>query len=249
MGRELAEVLVGAVNARLKPHVRTTGSLGQSDLGPLTDLASALSEKKAGALNWSGCACGRGALRAKEALAFVNSNAFTLGRTAVALSEIATLLDRFDEAAALTFEGMLGNVEGFDPAVGQARPIPGLADAIARMQAHLERGQLLAGGQNLHLQDPLTMRTVPRRTRRAGSTSGTSRISSRPSWCRLTTIRSSLPMGEHCRTDFWIVAVAATLQDLRSGRDPQQSIAEMDSCESARPVPLSYNRIDSGTGS
>jgi histidine ammonia-lyase len=79
----------------------------------------------------------------------------------LALSKIATLLDRFDEAAALTFEGMLGNVEAFDSAVAQARPIPGLAEAIARLRALLKGGELLEGGLNIHLQDPLTMRTVP----------------------------------------------------------------------------------------
>ena len=48
---------------------------------------------------------------AKEGLAFINSNAFTLGWTALALDRISRLLDCFDEAAALTFEGMLGNVQ------------------------------------------------------------------------------------------------------------------------------------------
>jgi histidine ammonia-lyase len=161
VGRELAEVLVGALNAGLRPHVRTTGSLGQSDLGPLADMATALTGEEGWSAELERKGLNPWRPDAKEALAFVNSNAFTLGWTALAVSRIATLLDRFDEAAALTFEGMLGNVEAFDSAVAQARPIPGLADAIARLRALLKGGQLLEGGRNLHLQDPLTMRTVP----------------------------------------------------------------------------------------
>ena len=99
--------------------------------------------------------------RPKESLAFVNSNAFTLGWTALALHRVSALLDRFDEAAALTFEGMLGNVQALDPAVGEARPLPGSRETIARMQELLAGGVLLTGELHRHLQDPLTMRIVP----------------------------------------------------------------------------------------
>ena len=56
---------------------------------------------------------------------------------------------------------MLGNVEALDPAIGDARPVPGIPEAIERMRALLEGGSLLAGGLNRDLQDPLTMRVVP----------------------------------------------------------------------------------------
>ena len=42
VGVELAEHLVAALNAGFAPRVRTIGSLGQSDLGPLADLACGL---------------------------------------------------------------------------------------------------------------------------------------------------------------------------------------------------------------
>jgi histidine ammonia-lyase len=158
---ELAELLAAALNAGLSPRVRTVGSLGQSDLGPLADLAEALT----GEGGW-GAELDRLGLEPwlpidKEALAFVNSNAFTLGWTALALADVRALLDRFDEAAALTFEGMLGNVEALDPAIADARPVPGIPEAIGRMRALLEGGSLLGGGLNRDLQDPLTMRVVP----------------------------------------------------------------------------------------
>src|SRR5205814_7993190 len=81
--------------------------------------------------------------------------------SAIALVGVGRLLERFDEAAALTFEGMLGNVEALDPAVGEARPVPGIPEELARLQALLAGGSLLSGTLHRHLQDPLTMRVVP----------------------------------------------------------------------------------------
>lgn len=158
---ELVQLLLDALNAGFAPRVRTTGSLGQSDLGPLADIGSALAgdDLHAAALREAGLEPWRPA--DKEALAFVNSNAFTLGWTALALGDVPALLDRFDESAALTFEGMLGNVEALDPAVADARPVPGVAEAINRMRSLLAGGRLIEGGMHRHLQDPLTMRVVP----------------------------------------------------------------------------------------
>jgi histidine ammonia-lyase len=158
---ELADHLVAALNAGLVPAVRTTGSLGQSDLGPLADLAAALTGEGEWAAELARLGLTVWEPTAKEALAFVNANGFSLGWSALGLVGAAALLDRFDEAAALTFEGMLGNVQALDPAVGEARPVPGIADEIERLQALLRGGSLLSGTLHRHLQDPLTMRVVP----------------------------------------------------------------------------------------
>ncbi len=161
VGIELAEHLVAALNAGFAPRVRTIGSLGQSDLGPLADLACGLVGVDAYAEELARLGLGPWRPLAKEGLAFINSNAFTLGWTALALYRISALLDRFDEAAALTFEGMLGNVQALDPAIADARPLPGSRETIERMQALLAGGALLTGELHRHLQDPLTMRIVP----------------------------------------------------------------------------------------
>jgi histidine ammonia-lyase len=158
---QLAELLIGALNGGLAPRVRTVGSLGQSDLGPLADLAEALTGEGEWASELDRLGLEPWRPIDKEALAFVNSNAFTLGWTAVALADVPLLLDRFDEAAALTFEGMLGNVEALDPAIADARPVPGMAESIARLRGLLEGGTLLGGELRRDLQDPLTMRVVP----------------------------------------------------------------------------------------
>ena len=157
----LADLLVSALNCGLMPRARVTGSLGQSDLGPLADIAQALTgEDEWGAqLDRLGLSPWRP--DAKEALAFVNSNAFSLGWSALALSRMGRLLAAFDQAAALTFEGMLGNVQALDPEVAVARPVPGLADEIERLRRLLRGGSLLGGGKHRELQDPLVMRAVP----------------------------------------------------------------------------------------
>ena len=154
VGLPLAERLVNALNSGFAPAVRTIGSLGQSDLGPLADLACALLDEPSLGAPWQPTS--------KEALAFVNSNAFSLGWSSIALAHARHTLARLDESAMLTFEGMLGNVQALDPAVAEARPIPGLAASIARLRALLEGGGLLRAG-TLHrdLQDPLSMRVTP----------------------------------------------------------------------------------------
>ncbi len=157
----LADLLVAALNAGLEPRARATGSLGQSDLGPLADISEALTGEGEWAAELSRLGLEPWRPDSKEALAFVNSNAFSLGSAALALAGAGTLLERFDQAAALTFEGMLGNVQALDPAVAEARPVPGLADEIARLQALLHGGRLLRGDLHRELQDPLTMRVVP----------------------------------------------------------------------------------------
>jgi histidine ammonia-lyase len=161
VGLEIADHLVAALNAGLAPRVRTIGSLGQSDLGPLADLACALVGDGEYADDLARLGLEPWRPRPKEALAFVNSNAFTLGWTALALHRVSGLLDRFDEAAALTFEAMLGNVQALDPAVAEARPLAGSRETIQRLQALLAGGLLLTGELHRHLQDPLTMRIVP----------------------------------------------------------------------------------------
>ncbi len=83
---ELADHLVAALNAGLVPRVRTTGSLGQSDLGSLADLAEALTGDGDWATELERLGLEPWLPTAKEALAFVNSNAFTLGWTALALA-------------------------------------------------------------------------------------------------------------------------------------------------------------------
>ena len=161
VGAGLAELLVGALNAGFAPRVRAIGSLGQADLAPLADLACALLGEGEYAGQLAALGLEPWQPLAKEALGFVNSNAFSLGWAALALERAGRLLDRFDEAAALTWEGMLGNVQALDPGVIAARPLPGTRETIDRLRALLAGGTLAGGGLHRNLQDPLSMRIVP----------------------------------------------------------------------------------------
>jgi histidine ammonia-lyase len=161
VGVDLADHLVAALNAGFAPRVRSIGSLGQSDLGPLADLACGLIGEGDDADELQRLGLEPWRPQHKESLAFVNSNAFTLGWAALAVHRVAGLLDRFDEAAALTFEGMLGNVQALEPGVAEARPLPGSKETIDRIQGLLAGGVLMTGELHRHLQDPLTMRVVP----------------------------------------------------------------------------------------
>ena len=68
---EIAERLAAALNRREHPRVRLLGSLGQADLPAMADLAHGL--------------FGEVELEAKEALALLNSNAFSTGTATLAI--------------------------------------------------------------------------------------------------------------------------------------------------------------------
>ena len=99
-------------------------------------------------------------LQAKEALALINSNAFGLGWACLALVRAHRAVEVLEEAAALTYEGLLANPAALDPEVARARPHAGLAIALSRLRDLLAGGTLLQGGLVRNLQEPLSVRGV-----------------------------------------------------------------------------------------
>jgi histidine ammonia-lyase len=143
---ELAQLVVDALNAGTAPRVRTLGSVGQADLAAHADLAEGL--------------LGDFELAPGEALVLLDTNAFSTGLAALAVADCATLLDSLDVAGALDLEAFAANLGVVDPAVGEARPYPGLVASISRIRALLE-GSSLWDVPPRNLQDPLTFRTLP----------------------------------------------------------------------------------------
>jgi histidine ammonia-lyase len=139
---ELASHLVDALNAGTLPQIRTLGSIGQSDLAQMADLADGI--------------LGDFELVQGEAIALLNQSAFATALGALAFADTRVLLDVLDHAAALDLEALGGNRNHVHPAIGVARPYPGLQASLARM------GALLAGSEveARNLQDPLTFRTI-----------------------------------------------------------------------------------------
>ena len=144
---EMAERLIAALNAGELPVIRTIGSVGEGDLSPLTDLALAVFDGTE--------------LAAGEGTALLANNAFSTGWTVVAVSDVATLLDALEVAAALSLEGMAANPTLLHAAIGVVRPYPGLARTIALLRELLGGSALWDPGTARHLQDPLTFRDVP----------------------------------------------------------------------------------------
>jgi histidine ammonia-lyase len=146
---ELAEMLLAAVNRGATPAVRSLGSVGQADLGPMADLAEGL-------LRETGFVLAGG-----EGLALVNNNAFSTGWAALAALATERLLGEADVSAALALEGFAGNLSPLDPVVTEIRPYPGLAATIRRLRALLAGSSLFEPGNARNLQDPLTFRSIP----------------------------------------------------------------------------------------
>jgi histidine ammonia-lyase len=146
---ELAEMLVHALNSGLVPAVRSLGSVGLADLGPMADLAEGL-VRETGFV-----------LKDNEGLALVNNNAFSTGWAALAVLAAGRLLGEAEVAAALDLEAFAANLSPLHPVVAEVRPYPGLAATIGRLRALLAGSWLFEPGNARNLQDPLTFRGIP----------------------------------------------------------------------------------------
>ncbi|HEY3614539.1 MAG TPA: aromatic amino acid ammonia-lyase [Gaiellales bacterium] len=143
---ELLGRVVDALNAGETPRVRLLGSAGQSDLGPLADLAHGI--------------CGDMPLAAKEGISLINNNSFGTGLAALALADALRLLDALTVASALDWEAFAANTSPLHPAVADVRPYPGLRARSARMRDLLSGSYLWNAGSARNLQDPLTFRNA-----------------------------------------------------------------------------------------
>ena len=144
---ELVARLVAALNRGDCPVVRQLGSLGESDLAPLADLAAGLFAEFD--------------LAGGEALALLNNNSFSTATAALALSDARRLLDAADAVAALSLEAFAANLTILHPAIVAARPDDGLTLVVARLRRLLDGSHLWRAGAARNLQDPLTFRSLP----------------------------------------------------------------------------------------
>lgn len=143
----LAERLAAALNEDRAVEVHIWGSMGQSDMAPITDLALALYSDIE--------------LQAGEALAMLNSSALALGTAALAMADLRDVLDRWSLIAALSMEGFAANPSIVSNAALQSRPFAGLKRHGERIRAYLAGSYIFAKGGPRHLQDPLSFRSLP----------------------------------------------------------------------------------------
>jgi histidine ammonia-lyase len=168
---ELLDALLGALNAGLTPFTRELGSLGTGDLTSLSDIALALlGEGRV----WRGetlvdarialaeAGVARGQVGPRDGLAFISSNAVTVGHAALLVVDAARLLDAWLSVAALSFEAAAADPVVLDSRIHSAVHRPGQAAVAARMR------ELLAGLDTrarkpgpLGIQDPYPFRALP----------------------------------------------------------------------------------------
>ncbi len=168
---QLLDRLVEMLNAGLAPFSRELGSLGTGDLTNLADIALALVGEgqvwrgdelidAGAALSEAGLEPAR--LGPRDGLAFMSSNAVSIGRAALLIVDARRLLDAWLSVAALSFEAAAADPVALDARIHSARHRPGQAAVAARMR------ELLAGLETrsrdpgpLSIQDPYPFRAQP----------------------------------------------------------------------------------------
>jgi histidine ammonia-lyase len=148
-------VLADCVNHGLWPPAAVYGAIGTGDLTALAAAALCL----LGERDWLPAqpVQPRFALDPVDALAFISSNAATLGEAAIGCHELAGLLDSAIVVAALSHLAVGASAEPYAEAVQAARPHPGQLEVASRMRALLA-GQRLTG---VRIQDPYGYRALP----------------------------------------------------------------------------------------
>ena len=138
----LAVHVVEALNDDRLPVIRALGSVGQSDLAQMADLADGL---------LAGFELAGG-----EAIALLNQSAFSTAFGALAFADAMVLLDALDCSGALDLEALGANRDSLHPAIGLVRPYPGLQVTLARVRGLLDGSEVEAR----QLQDPLSFRSL-----------------------------------------------------------------------------------------
>ena len=151
----LAEALAGALRDGAVPTLHRWGAIGTADLATLAELGLTL----AGERPWRSGSGPVTTIDATDALPMISSSALTVATTALALTEVRSLLRASVVVAALSFLALRGNPEAYDPAVHAARVHPCQAEAAAMLS------RLVAGGPvPVRIQDPFGLRVVPQVT-------------------------------------------------------------------------------------
>jgi histidine ammonia-lyase len=150
----LLEVLAAALNGGLTPRVARYGAIGTADLTALASTALCI----LGERPWEGGSMPAHAFGSSDALAFISSNAATVGEAALACLDLHGLLRAGLVVAALSFVAVDGSTEPYALAVHESRRHPGQLAVAARMRELL---RTRAGRPARRIQDPYGFRALP----------------------------------------------------------------------------------------
>lgn len=149
------DALIDAVNKGLSVPVPAWGAIGTGDLTALAMTALCL----LGERDWvpRPARPPHFALASPDALAFISSNAATIGEAALACSDLRELVRAAITVAALSHLAVRASTEPYAEQVHAARPHPGQQEVAAAMRG------LLAGpaGPAPRIQDPYGYRALP----------------------------------------------------------------------------------------
>jgi histidine ammonia-lyase len=146
--------LADVLNLGLTPPIPIYGAIGTGDLTALASTALCL----LGERDWIGGQQGPSfALRSSDALAFISSNAATLGEAALAVNDMRRLLHASTVITALSLLAVYGSLEPYAPIVHEACPHPGQQQVAATMRSLLAYEAPTPG----RIQDPYGYRAFP----------------------------------------------------------------------------------------
>jgi histidine ammonia-lyase len=148
--------LCEALESGAYPVVNEFGSVGTGDIAALAQAGLAL----AGEHPWKGAGPEAQPLDNNDALAFISSNALTLGQAALALHELRGLLEATQVVGALSLLAVDGSHEAYAAPVHAARPHRGSTEVARRMRVLIgadERPTPPLG----RIQDPYGFRCLP----------------------------------------------------------------------------------------
>ncbi|MFE0417763.1 aromatic amino acid ammonia-lyase [Streptomyces tendae] len=151
----LLRALDQALRVGALPLVHSRGAIGTGDLTALAEIALTL----AGELPWASGGIEPVAISPGDALAFISSNAATLGEAVLAWHDLSRLLAASHIVTALTFCALGGSSEAYDERVHAARPHPGSVRCAADLRRLLTAAGDLPPGRRL--QDPFGLRAFP----------------------------------------------------------------------------------------
>jgi histidine ammonia-lyase len=149
-------VLADAINRGFTPPVPAYGAIGTGDLTALASTALCLLGERA----WregDGVPAPRGTIRAAEALAFISSNAATLGDAALACHDLTAMVTAAITVAGLSLFAVRGSLEPYAVPVHLARPHRG-QQRVAETVRDLFAAEDLTAAR---VQDPYGYRAFP----------------------------------------------------------------------------------------
>ncbi len=170
---ELAELLLGMLNAGLYPPVPEQGSVGASgDLAPLSHLALSLigegdlcrdGRRGEAAAMLAECGLGAVSLGPKEGVALVNGTQAHTAAAALALHDAHVLWDTAHVAGAASLEALMGTPVAFDERIHAARGQEGQLRSAALLRQLLEDSEIRESHRlgDPRVQDAYALRCMP----------------------------------------------------------------------------------------